>query len=316
MKSSARETASARYELRSERRGPMLRCTALLGLAMMLAACTRGAVDELPAPPTTRPITSTTARPDLSGVALAGVPGATTTSVLLGPGKASFDGIVVGPSGPVPGATVLLERQVGDGISSATLITGADGRWKADAVLGGRWRVRAWRAPDLALTVPETIFLEEAEDRKLEVTVAEFTGVVVTASVAPAPPIVDELARIVVRAFTRSVREDGVVSNEAVPFVELSLAGSSQWRVESSNPTSADSSGQGEWLARCASPGSHALAVRVAGGSPLTLKLPACALTPEEPAAEEEADSGSGSTTSTSRRRPSSTTTENQAASG
>ncbi len=276
-------------------------------MLLLLGACTRGAVDDLPAPPPTRPTTSTTARPDLSGVALAGVPGATTsTSVLLGPGKASFEGIVIGPSGPVAGATVLLERLIGEGVASATLATGPDGRWKADAVLGGRWRVRAWRAPDLALTVPESLFIEEVEKRQLELTLQEFTGVVVTASVAPSPPIVDEPSRLVVRAFTRSVQEDGVVRNEPLPFVELSLAGSSQWRVESSNPTTADGTGKGEWFARCVSPGNHTLAVRVAGGQPLTLKLPPCALTPEDPAVEEgdgsEPADGSGST-STSRRR-------------
>ena len=279
-------------------------------LASLLAACTGGAVDELPAPPPTRPTTSTTARPDLSEVALAGVPGATTTSVALGPGKASFDGVVVGPSGPVAGATILLERQVGEGIASATLTADGNGRWKAEAVLGGRWRVRAWRAPDLALTTPESLFLEDKEERQLQLTLAEFTGVVVTSSVAPSPPIVDELSRLVVRAYTRSVREDGVVRNDPVPFVELSLAGSSQWRVESSNPTTADGSGKGEWFARCTSPGNHTLAVRVAGGEALALKLPACALTPEDPI-EEEGGTGeaeSGSTTSTSRRRPTSTT--------
>lgn len=279
----------------------------VLLMSTLLASCTRGAVDDLPAPPPTRPTTSTTARPDLSGVALAGVPGATTsTSVLLGPGEASFDGVVVGPSGPVPGATVLLERLVGQEVASAVLTTGADGRWSAEAVLGGRWRVRAWRAPDLALTTPESLFLEEAEKRELQLTVEEFTGVTVTSSIAPAPPIVDELSRLVVRAFTRSVQEDGIVRNEPLPFVELSLAGSSQWRVESSNPTTADGTGKGEWLARCTSPGNHTLAVRVAGGQALTLKLPACALTPDDPADPEQGDSdadgGSGST-STSRRR-------------
>lgn len=275
-------------------------------LALVLGGCTRGAVKELPAPPPTRPTTSTTARPDLSGVALAGVPGATTsTSVLLGPGKASFDGLVIGPSGPVAGATVLLERLSGDGVASATLTTGSDGRWTADSVLGGRWRVRAWRAPDLALTTPESLFMEEAEERELRLTLEEFTGVVVTSSVAPSPPIVDEPVRIVVRAFTRSVQEDGIVRNEPLPFVELSLAGSSQWRVESSNPTTADGTGKGEWLARCNSPGNHTLAVRVAGGQALTLKLPACALTPEDPAADDGSGDGTDAegSTSTTRRR-------------
>lgn len=291
-------------------RGRATRLPVLACLALLTAACTRGAVRDLPAPPPTQPATSTTARPDLSGVDLAGVPGTTTTSVLLGPGEADFKGVVVGPDGPVGGATILLERLAGDSLAGATLTTAADGTWTAENVLGGRWRVRAWRAPDLAMTTPESFFAEEAEERELSLRLEEFTGVVVTSAVAPAPPIVDEPARIVVRAYTRSVDEGGIVRNQPLPSVEMSLAGSSQWRVETENPTVADSGGKASWIGRCVSPGNHALAVRVSGSSEaLALKLPACAITPDDPPAEE------GSATSTTGRtattRNSSSTTRN-----
>src|SRR5688500_10725176 len=133
----------------------------LVAVALTTAAtgCTRGAVDELPAPPTTGPTTSTTARPDLSGVVLPDVPGTTSTSIPVGPGEATLQGIVTAPEGAVPGATVLIERLVGDGAGSATVVAGPDGRWVAPQILGGRYRVRAWRAPDLALTSPASFFL-------------------------------------------------------------------------------------------------------------------------------------------------------------
>jgi hypothetical protein len=285
---------------------------ALLACAAVLPACTRGAVDELPAPPPTRPATSTTARPDLSGVALAGVPGTTSTSVLLGPGKATLSGVVSAPDGVVPGATVLLERLEREGVATAVLSTGPDGRWEAANVLGGRWRIRAWRAPDLAQTTPESVYVEEAEKRQIDLKVEVFRGVVVTSSIAPSPPLVDEPANLVVRAFTRSVDENGIVRNQVLPSVEMSLAGSSNWRVDSANPTQADSSGRASWLVRCTNAGSSSLAVRVANSAEaLPLRLPACALTAEEPPAEEPpADDGSGSTTSTTRRRTTTSTTE------
>jgi hypothetical protein len=136
--------------------------------------------------------------------------------------------------------------------------------------------------------------------------------VVVTSSIAPSPPLVDEPANLVVRAFTRSVDENGIVRNQVLPSVEMSLAGSSNWRVDSANPTQADSSGRASWLVRCTNAGSSSLAVRVANSAEaLPLRLPACALTAEEPPAEEPpADDGSGSTTSTTRRRTTTSTTE------
>lgn len=280
------------------------RAVSWVALALLLGgACTRGAVRDLPAPPPTQPTTSTTARPDLSGVALPGVPGTTSTSVALGPGEVDFKGRVSGPEGPVAGATVLVERLEGEGIAGATLTTAADGTWTAENLLGGRWRIRAWRAPDLAMTTPESFFIEEAEVREVALRLQAFTGVVVTSAVAPAPPIVDEPARLVVRAYTRSVDAGGVVRNQPLPAVEMSLAGSSQWRIETENPTVADSNGQASWVGRCTSPGNHTLAVRVSGSSEaLPLRIPACALTPEEPPAEE---SPSGSSTTAGRSGPS-----------
>ena len=286
----------------------------LIGLVTLAVAgaCTRGAVDELPAPPTTGPTTSTTARPDLSGVVLADVPGTTSTTIPLGPGEATLQGIVTAPDGAVPGATVLIERLVGDGAGAATIVAGPDGRWVAPQILGGRYRVRAWRAPDLALTTPASFFLAAKETRDLEVKVQPFSGVVVTSAIAPSPPIVDEPVRLVVRAYTRSVDEAGIVRNQPLPSIQVELTGSGQWRVETANPAFADETGRADWLLRCASLGTHSLAVRLGtGGEALPLKIPACATSDIEPTAgEDDATNETGPSTSTTRRRASSSTTD------
>lgn len=291
--------------------GAARRSTAVVVVALTLAGCTRGAVDELPAPPTTGPTTSTTARPDLSGVALAGVPGSTTTTIPVGPGEATLQGVVTGPDGAVPGASVLIERLVGDGVGGAVVTAGPDGRWTAPQILGGRYRVRAWRAPDLALTTPASFFLESKETRDVEVRVQTFSGVVVTSAVAPSPPVVDETVRLVVRTYTRSVDEQGVVRNEPLPSVQVELTGSNQWQVETSNPAFADGTGRADWLVRCRSLGSHSLAARVGGGEALPLKIPACATTDAAPTAgEDDGTNDTGSSTSTTRRRASTSTTD------
>ena len=278
---------------------------------LLLSACTRGAVDELPAPPTTGATTSTTARPDLSGAELAGVPGTTTTTVPVGPGEATLQGIVMAPEGAVPGATVLVERLVGDGAGGVVVAAGPDGRWVVPQILGGRYRVRAWRAPDLALTSPESFFLESKETRDVEVRVQPYSGVVVTSAIAPSPPVVDETIRLVVRTYTRSVDEQGIVRNEPLPSVQVELTGSGQWEVETPNPAFADATGRADWLVRCLSLGTHSLAVRVGGGEALALKIPPCATTDAAPTAgEDDATNETGPSTSTTRRRGSTSTTD------
>ena len=191
---------------------------------------------------------------------------------------------------------------------------GPDGRWNAPLILGGRYRVRAWRAPDLALTTPQSFFLESKETRDLQVRVQLFSGVVVTSAVAPSPPVIDETVRLVARTYTRSVDAQGIVRNQPLPSVQLELTGSGNWRVETENPTFADETGKGEWLIRCESLGTHPLSVRVGnGGEAQALELPACATSDVPPVAGEgEETNETGSTTSTTRRRGSTTTTEDR----
>lgn len=259
----------------------------VISLAFVLGACTGGGVDELPAPPTTGATTSTTARPDLSATPLGGVSGTTTTTVALGPGEATLQGIVRTAEGLVPEATVLVERLVGSGVASMAVATGPDGKWMVPTVFGGRYRVRAWRSPDLALTDPEIFFLEAKETKDLSLEMKNQSGIAVTAAVAPSPPPVGETVRLAVRIFTRSVDESGFVRNQGLSNLEAQLTGSSTWQVESTNPTTADSNGEAQWLVRCTRGGRHALAVIIAGGEDsFPLNLPDCGTPP--PAEPEE----------------------------
>ena len=114
-----------------------------------------------------------------------------------------------------------------------------------------------------------------------------------------------------VRTYTRSVDEAGIVRNQPLPSVQVELAGSSQWRVETANPSFADGTGRADWIVRCTSLGTHSLAVRVGGGDQaFPLELPACASSDAvAPDAEADPDGGTGGTTSTTRRRASTSTT-------
>ena len=255
----------------------MRRHLPLLALAA-LAACSGGGVKAPPPPPSTVPIsTSTTvAGPDYSQIELPKVAGRRRTTVAVRPGRAALTGVVTGPEGPVPGAVVQAERLVGDASAAVEVTTGADGRWAMAAIKGGRYRVRAWRAPDLALLRPEILFLPATGKRDLALPLDRHGGTGVTWAVAPNPPVVGEPANLAVRV-TRGVVDDrGVVRTVPVSAVPVTLAGAGQWALQSANPSLTDGTGSARWDLRCAAPGNQPLSVTVEGHGDFPLTLPPC----------------------------------------
>lgn len=266
----------------------------MLVALLLMSACSRNDTFSLPPPPTTVPPTSTTASPDFSQTDLPRVPGRTTTTVPLQPGMANIQGAVTGPDGPVGGATVQLERLVGDGVGTAILTTQPDGTWTAAGILGGRYRVRAWLAPDLAQAKPSIFFLTSAEAKQLSLTVARYDGLAVASAVAPSPPQVGQAISLVVAVTNRSVDGSGVVRAAPVTRVSVELTGGPGWRLDSANPTTTDGNGQARWVLRCQRTGPQALGVIVGGTNTFALDLPAC-----DPAPPTTTSTTRASTTST-----------------
>jgi hypothetical protein len=245
-------------------------------VAVALAACAGGSY-SVPEPKPLPSLPPVTAAQDFSGVVLAGVPGRTTTiPARIGPGQAGLDGTVAGPDGPVAGAVVHLERIVDAGTAVVDIRTNADGTWRAPNILGGRYRLRAYLAPELALVKPSVFFLGGTEKKSLAITLQRYTGLVATSSIAPSPPYVDEPANLAVRIATQSVDEGGVVRSVGSSGLAVQLVGTGQWRVESPNPTVTDLDGTARWQVRCRAAGVQPLAVLVNDVETLTLTLPAC----------------------------------------
>lgn len=293
---------------------------ALAALAL-LPACQAKAIEPLPPAPSIPP-TTTTIVVDYSGVPLAGVAGRTTTTVAMGPGRATLSGIVNGPEGPVPGAVVHAERLVGDAAATMDVLTGADGRFTMPAILGGRFRVRAWKpAPDnLALAEPQVFYLEGSEKKDLTLTVTRYQGVSVTAAIAPDPPLVDTPANLVVQAVNREVGGDGVVRSTPVPAVRAELFGTGDWRVLTPVATTADDAGRARWTLVCRRVGDQPLSVVIGDTATFNLNLPGCTVpppNPEDTPTDEEAPTTTAagtpgppaSTTTTTTARPGTTTT-------
>lgn len=294
--------------------------TAIAALAV-LSACQAKAVPPLPPAPSVPPTTTTTII-DYSDVGLAGVPGRTTTTVAMGPGRATMSGLVNGPEGPVPGAVVHLERLVGDAVATMDVLTGEDGRYTVPAIFGGRYRVRAWKpAPDnVALIEPQVFFLEGSEKKDLNLTVTRYQGVSVSAVIAPDPPLVENPANLVVQAVNREVGTDGIVRSNPIPAIRAELFGTGDWRVLTAVATTADEAGRARWTLVCRRAGDQPLSVVIGETATFNLNLPACAVAPPTPAdtpVDDEAPTTTAAatpgppqaTTTTARPSPATTTT-------
>ena len=277
--------------------------------ATVVTGCSGASHDVSPHP--TVPETSTTAPPDYSGVEIPPVRGVSTSTIAKGPGNAHLTGTVgAGPDGPVGGATVRVERLVGDGAVVTDVLTANDGTWHLDLVPGGRYRVRAWRTPDLALVEPVIFFLEGAETRTVNLELRRFSGMTAAASIAPNPPVVGAEAQVVVQVRATSVDAGGTVRAVPEPTVRAELVPSGNLVVVSPNPQLTDGRGEARWTVHCQAPGDAVPSVLVGGSQSVALDLAACVVPPVVTTAPSTTGpGGSGSVSSTTTSRPRSTTT-------
>ena len=247
----------------------------VLSAALVIAgACTHGSDFDYPPPKTIIDDVSTTA-PDYSGVALAGVAGRTTTSIDNGPGQAHLSGAVQAPEGPVPGAIVHVERVVGEGSVATDVASNPDGTWRLDNIKGGRYRVRAFRAPDLAQTNPVIFFLNGNENKVLNLQLQHFNGTAVTPAIAPNPPRVDQPANLAVQVTAVIVDPGGTVRMAPQVGVQVDLSGSGSWQVRSASTQFTQANGAAVWSMVCGASGVQPLTATVAGQA-YPLNVPAC----------------------------------------
>lgn len=278
----------------------MRRC--ILLLVVLLAACTSNdPFATLPEPdPVELESTTTTAAANLSGVPLPPVRGSTTTTIGFGPGPMTIVGKVEGPEGAVAGAFVELVRLVGDASVSTRVPTAPDGTWNLANVLGGRYRVRAWRQPDL-VSRTAVVFVESTRERAVELRVEPVGGVRVDAVIAPDPPIVDEQVNLKVRVAERSVDGEGIVRDTPRSGVSVAIGGSGRWESDSPNPSTTGGDGSTTFLLTCEDEGVQPLFATLNGGDSHALTIPACvdpsSTTTSTPSSS--STSSTGSTTST-----------------
>lgn len=273
----------------------------LVLLALIGGGCSGGdPYAPLPKPDAAAPQSTTTTVPiDYESIGLPAARGTTTTTVAIGPGPITILGRVTGPDGPVAGAVVRLERLVGDGSATVEVPTAADGTWNVERVLGGRYRVRAWQQPRLAMARATVVFVESGEPAPIELRLDRYEGRRVDAVVAPDPPLLDEEANLKVRVADRVVDEQGVIRTAPSAGVALQLTGSGSWFVLSSNPQTTGSDGSVTFRVECQAEGDQPLSVVVQGSETVPLRIPACVDPTPTTTTSSSTSTSSTSTTST-----------------
>ncbi|MDQ2726239.1 MAG: carboxypeptidase regulatory-like domain-containing protein [Actinomycetota bacterium] len=259
------------------RRAPGLVIATLAILVAVLGGC---GVETLTfaTPPATPPssTTTTTPSPDLTGVDLGKVSGrTTTTTAVIGPGGATLSGTVLGPQGPVAGATVRADRFVGSSEASRQVATAANGSWTIPTILGGRYRVRAWQSPTLALTTPQIFFLGGTQTMAVNLQLQAYTGQAVSSAANPQSTTVGSTIDVVVAVSNQSVDAGGIVSYQPASGVQVSLSGGATLGV-SMSPAVTDSNGDASFTLTCDSPGSSTVTGTTSGGAATTLPTITC----------------------------------------
>lgn len=234
------------------------------------AACASGLGQDLPPVPSTqqlRPTTPTVFRPDRTGETVPGLlAGSTTsTSVPVSPGRVTLTGSVKTRRGdPIPNALVHFERFVGDAIGILDVRTGPDGRFRAERVLAGRVRVRAWRVPDYVQITNEVLFAVDGTE--LDLVVEPHSGTEFRWVVAPNTPYQGQFANVAVQIAKRIVSETGVKQVVGAAAVPATLTSDGPLRLVVEGDVLTSPTGVATFSLRCDGIGSSRLQVELSTG--------------------------------------------------
>jgi hypothetical protein len=240
---------------------------ALFGVAA--AGCSSGAPEASPPPGTgreVRPLEPPATLPDTRGVSLTPVSGTRLSfPVAVHGGDLVMGGSVTGPDGPVADATVRLERFVGSSSGRLDVRTNADGRWVAIDVYGGRYRIRAWHSPALAMASSELQFLAADAEVDLALSLDRYDGADVTGGVDDADPEVGATAVVTALATRQSVDADGIITTAPAAGRPARVTPFGPWRLAGPPTAQIDGAGRVGWTFTCTDVGSVSARIQALG---------------------------------------------------
>lgn len=248
-------------------------------LLPLLAGCSKDEGTALPAPKPAEP-TTTTEPIDLTNVSLE--PIAVTgkespTTRPLGGGKAAIFGKVVDAEGHIVPGAFIRATYYGD-LNKPEVIEALaleDGTYRFEQVLGGRWRVRAWKTPELATLEDNTFFLGYTEQRQLDLKVKAAVDYVVTSSMAPGSPFIGSPVELAVAVMSQSVDEEGVVHRSPIAGAAITLNITGRWSLVGDPTQATEFNGRAAWEMTCTEAGEQRITA-IVGGREWPLNIPPC----------------------------------------
>lgn len=190
-------------------------------------------------------------------------------------GRATLRGVVVGPDGPLEGATVRLERFVGPDWGYLDVGTNDEGRYEAKNVLGGRYRVRAWQKPSLASVESQTAFLREDGEAELGIAVDKHEGILLSGAADAAEPRVGQKIPFKTLVARAEVDDNGIVQAPGVPAAEVALISQGGVRIVGDTTLTTDEQGYATFTVMCTETGDHAVVIS-SSGEELSVGIPTC----------------------------------------
>lgn len=263
---------------------------------------------ELTQPPPAADAIRVAQAADTRSVDLTGVPAPTVAPISLTGGTATLAGVVTGPDGPVPGATVRIERFVGSDVGTVELTTTASGAFTLPGAQGGRYRVRAWRAPSLAQPSSDVSFVADGEQRSYNLALDAPSGRAIDLDWSYSGWVLGGTPWVSVSVAEPYVNSNGQVALHGAAGLPVTVSVGGALSGSSSGTT--DSSGSARFTLLCAGAGSTSATLTV-GGTVRTLDIPSCLPPPTTTTTTTTStttSSASGSSTTTTRSAGTTTT--------
>jgi hypothetical protein len=274
-------------------------------VAVLAAACS-GSDEGASAPGTTQPVVEAVTPPPTAPVSTLPMPEGfvipDTRNVVLPPiesderagdapdpsanvlavrgGRATLRVRVDGPDARSGGLVVRFERFDGGLRGWEDVRAGRDGVAVLTEAMGGRYRVRAWRRPDLTSTESQAVFVGFDQELEVRVRVERHDALIVQGALAVGAWQVGDVVPFQVLVVREEVDGEGIIRGApqslAVEVRQIVGAAVEEPRVAVTDP----GSGFATFAARCDLPGEHRL-VLVGGPDEIEVLLPPCAPRPE-----------------------------------
>ena len=221
--------------------------------------------------------------PDYSRTSLIPLDGtAATSTIAFAKGAVNLSGKVTGPDGPVAGATVRVERIVGQQTALTTITSGAGGKWTLPRITGGVIRVQAFKVPDLAMPASQVTFA--SGDTKLDLTLQRYDGTTVQWALAPSQPMAGRQLNLVVQVAVKRVDADGYVRTVALAGIGVNVVALAALQPVSTTDTKiTDDKGRVSFRLMCTTEGDSSLRIDLATGEVSTIVPNRCVLPPTTP---------------------------------